>query len=302
MIENLKNAPRVKLVEEDRRVKLMTTYTPQFLGIPAVWTQEGGDRNIGEGIVIGFVDSGINPDHPSFAYDPTTTTNYTPQHFSGACEEGPLFPETSCNGKIVSARFFSAGAQANAILNASVDILSPFDAVGHGSHVASIAAGNFGVPVVVNGLYYGRAAGMAPRARIAVYKAIYPSIGTLSDVLAAIDQVSITCTFHLSLHNSQRLQPSLSEHIFGKVKITGSYRSKKLHYNSKGVTKVFQIEYIINAKHGATIAIKATTNQLKKDEKLQKRSCCSGLEIGYYRPPNPVSTIQIKDQDVRSTQ
>lgn len=131
-IENLKNAPRVKLVEEDRRVKLMTTYTPQFLGIPAVWTQEGGDRNIGEGIVIGFVDSGINPDHPSFAYDPTTTTNYTPQHFSGACEEGPLFPETSCNGKIVSARFFSAGAQANAILNASVDILSPFDAVGHG--------------------------------------------------------------------------------------------------------------------------------------------------------------------------
>lgn len=110
----------------------MTTYTPQFLGIPAVWTQEGGDRNIGEGIVIGFVDSGINPDHPSFSYDPTTTTNYTSQHFSGACEEGPLFPETSCNGKIVSARFFSAGAQANAILNASVDILSPFDAVGHG--------------------------------------------------------------------------------------------------------------------------------------------------------------------------
>ncbi|XP_016508521.2 subtilisin-like protease SBT2.4 isoform X2 [Nicotiana tabacum] len=188
MIENLKNAPRVKLVEEDRRVKLMTTYTPQFLGIPAVWTQEGGDRNIGEGIVIGFVDSGINPDHPSFSYDPTTTTNYTSQHFSGACEEGPLFPETSCNGKIVSARFFSNGAQATAILNASVDILSPFDAVGHGSHVASIAAGNFGVPVVVNGLYYGRATGMAPRARIAVYKAIYPSIGTLSDVLAAIDQ------------------------------------------------------------------------------------------------------------------
>ena len=29
--------------------------------------------------------------------------------------------------------------------------------------------------------------------RIAVYKAIYPSIGTLSDVLAAIDQVIITC-------------------------------------------------------------------------------------------------------------
>lgn len=33
------------------------------------------------------------------------------------------------------------------------------------SHVVSTAAGNFGVPVVVNGLYYGRASGMAPRAR-----------------------------------------------------------------------------------------------------------------------------------------
>lgn len=31
--------------------------------------------------------------------------------------------------------------------------------------MASIAAGNAGVPVVVNGLFYGRASGMAPRAR-----------------------------------------------------------------------------------------------------------------------------------------
>nr|XP_004235142.1 subtilisin-like protease SBT2.4 [Solanum lycopersicum] len=186
-IKKLKNAARVKLLEEDRRVKQMTTYTPQFLGIPAVWTQQGGDRNAGEGIVIGFIDSGIDPDHPSFAYDPTTNKTFTGS-FSGACEEGPLFPQTSCNGKIVSARFFSAGAQTTTTLNDSMDILSPFDAVGHGSHVASTATGNFGVPVVVNGLYYGRASGMAPRARIAVYKAIYPSIGTLSDVLAAIDQ------------------------------------------------------------------------------------------------------------------
>ena len=33
------------------------------------------------------------------------------------------------------------------------------------SHVASIAAGNAGVPVIVDGFYYGRASGMAPRAR-----------------------------------------------------------------------------------------------------------------------------------------
>lgn len=33
------------------------------------------------------------------------------------------------------------------------------------SHVASVATGNAGVPVVVNGFYYGQASGMAPRAR-----------------------------------------------------------------------------------------------------------------------------------------
>ncbi|XP_021819694.1 subtilisin-like protease SBT2.4 [Prunus avium] len=188
--QKLKEAPRVKLVERDRGAKLMTTYTPQFLGLPqGVWTQEGGDdHNAGEGIVIGFVDTGINPTHPSFAYDPLNPFTSNISHFLGACKTGPRFPASSCNGKIVSAKFFSAGAQAVATLNSTVDFLSPFDAVGHGSHVASIAAGNAGVPVVVNGFYYGRASGMAPRARIAIYKAVYPTVGTLTDVVSAIDQ------------------------------------------------------------------------------------------------------------------
>ncbi|KNA24835.1 hypothetical protein SOVF_012150 [Spinacia oleracea] len=174
----------------------MTTYTPEFLKLPqTVWDddEQEGNKNAGEGIVIGFVDSGINPFHPSFADDDFLSINTTlvcsnSSRFCGACETGPRFPASSCNGKIVSARFFAAGAQAAALLNASVDFLSPFDAVGHGSHVASTAAGNSRVPVVVDGFFYGTASGMAPRARIAVYKAIYPTVGTLTDVLAAIDQ------------------------------------------------------------------------------------------------------------------
>ncbi|XP_056687122.1 subtilisin-like protease SBT2.4 [Spinacia oleracea] len=194
--EKLKNSPTVKLVVKDRGVKLMTTYTPEFLKLPqTVWDddEQEGNKNAGEGIVIGFVDSGINPFHPSFADDDFLSINTTlvcsnSSRFCGACETGPRFPASSCNGKIVSARFFAAGAQAAALLNASVDFLSPFDAVGHGSHVASTAAGNSRVPVVVDGFFYGTASGMAPRARIAVYKAIYPTVGTLTDVLAAIDQ------------------------------------------------------------------------------------------------------------------
>ncbi|TQD98726.1 hypothetical protein C1H46_015635 [Malus baccata] len=84
--EKLKDAAGVKLVERDRGARLMTTYSPEFLGLlQGAWTLEGGDdRGTGEGIVIGFVDSGINPTHPSFAYDPLHPFTSSISHFSGA--------------------------------------------------------------------------------------------------------------------------------------------------------------------------------------------------------------------------
>lgn len=129
----------VTAVEEDKGVKLMTTYTPDFLELPSkVWSKisSDGDRRAGEDIVIGFVDTGINPTHPSFALDLTNpfSMNRSRLTFSGDCETGPLFPVGSCNGKIISARFFSAGARALVPLNSSLDILSPFDASGHGRY------------------------------------------------------------------------------------------------------------------------------------------------------------------------
>ncbi|CAN1333844.1 Subtilisin-like protease SBT2.5 [Linum perenne] len=56
------------------------------------------------------------------------------------------------------------------------------------SHTASTAAGNHQIPVIVNGFNYGNASGMAPGARIAVYKALYTFGGYMSDVVAAVDQ------------------------------------------------------------------------------------------------------------------
>ncbi|KAH9750828.1 WD REPEATS REGION domain-containing protein [Citrus sinensis] len=50
---------------------------------------------------------------------------------------------------------------------------------------ASAAAGNAGVPEVVDGFFYGLASGMAICAPIAVYKLVYPTVGTIADVIAA---------------------------------------------------------------------------------------------------------------------
>ncbi|KAF3792109.1 Subtilisin-like protease SBT2-4 [Nymphaea thermarum] len=180
-VAKLRAIKEVRTIEKDRGARLMTTYTPTFLGLPAgAWAREGGPQNAGEGIVIGLVDSGIDPTHPSFAN--TASDPFLPNipRFSGTCQTGPLFPENSCNGKIISARYFSAGAAALMPLNASKDFF----------HVAAIAAANSGVQVIVDGFNYGSASGMAPRARIAVYKALYPDIATLADVLSAIDQAS----------------------------------------------------------------------------------------------------------------
>ncbi|KAG9153296.1 hypothetical protein Leryth_025081 [Lithospermum erythrorhizon] len=56
-------------------------------------------------------------------------------------------------------------------------------------HTASVAAGNHGIPVVVADHSFGNASGMAPRAHIAVYKALYKRFGGFAaDVVAAIDQ------------------------------------------------------------------------------------------------------------------
>ncbi|XP_042444854.1 subtilisin-like protease SBT2.2 isoform X2 [Zingiber officinale] len=149
----------------DFSVRTATTHTPEFLGLPqGAWIPEGGPEVAGEGIVIGFIDTGIDPTHPSFSDKLSINQFPVPHHFSA----------------IIRGAF-----------NATADHASPLDSDGHGTHTASIAAGNYGIPVVVSGHHFGNASGMAPHAHIAVYKALYRSFGGFAaDVVAAIDQAA----------------------------------------------------------------------------------------------------------------
>ncbi|EEF32492.1 peptidase, putative [Ricinus communis] len=176
----------------DFSVRTATTHTPQFLGLPkGAWVKEGGYETAGEGIVIGFVDTGVDPTHPSFADDVSEHSYPVPGHFSGVCEVTRDFPSGSCNRKLIAARHFAASAITRGIFNSTQDYASPFDGDGHGTHTASVAAGNHGIPVIVAGHHFGNASGMAPRSHIAVYKALYKSFGGFAaDVVAAIDQAA----------------------------------------------------------------------------------------------------------------
>lgn len=190
--DKLSRRREVANVVLDFSVRTATTHTPQFLGLPrGAWVQEGGYESAGEGIVIGFVDTGIDPTHPSFADDISEKAYPVPAHFAGICEVSRDFPSGSCNRKLVGARHFAASAISRGIFNATQDYASPFDGDGHGTHTASIAAGNHGIRVVVAGHCFGNASGMAPRSHIAVYKALYKSFGGFAaDVVAAIDQAA----------------------------------------------------------------------------------------------------------------
>lgn len=187
--EILKRAPGIKSVERDWKVRRLTTHTPQFLGLPTgVWPTGGGFDRAGEDIVIGFVDSGIYPHHPSFSSHNTEPYGPLPK-YRGKCEVDPATRRDYCNGKIIGAQHFAEAAKAAGAFNAEIDFDSPLDGDGHGSHTAAIAAGNNGIPVRMHGFEFGRASGMAPRARIAVYKALYRLFGGfVADVMAAIDQ------------------------------------------------------------------------------------------------------------------
>ncbi|KAK3144095.1 hypothetical protein QOZ80_4AG0308730 [Eleusine coracana subsp. coracana] len=163
----------------------MTTYTPNFIGATEVWPLLGGAENSGDGVVIGMIDTGIDPKNPSFV---TSQPKPAPANFKGACRTGNRFPQGSCNGKIVSASWFARAGLATGEFNATIHYASPYDPDGHGSHTASIAAGNFRTPVISRGYNFGYASGIAPGASLAIYKAAYPFGGYMSDVIAAVDQ------------------------------------------------------------------------------------------------------------------
>jgi Subtilase family/Fibronectin type-III domain/PA domain/Peptidase inhibitor I9 len=163
-------------------------------GPDGAWARHGGPQRAGHGVVVGVVDTGIWPDNPSFSGLPQRTPGTAPTlpGFHGACDAGEEWSPENCNDKVVSARWFVNGFGEENV--AGAEYLSPRDGTGHGSHVASTAAGDHDVRVEVDGQRFGTTSGMAPAARLAIYKACWtapdPSQDgcTTADTVAAVDQ------------------------------------------------------------------------------------------------------------------
>jgi subtilisin family serine protease len=208
----LRKQEGVLAVTEDELRDADTSTTPSFLGLTdagGLWAQLGGPTGnkklpgAGEGIIIGVVDSGIWPESKSFS-DRDANGKRIFQSiggFHGQCESSETVTDGSwdvnlCNQKLIGARHFNAAWGGDAALEAERpwEFMSPRDYHGHGTHTTSTAGGNSGVPTTGTAAAFGSVNGMAPRARVAAYKALWSTqngstaSGMTSDLVAAIDQ------------------------------------------------------------------------------------------------------------------
>nr|GMD97208.1 subtilisin-like protease SBT1.7 [Ipomoea batatas] len=168
MVEELSKKDGFVSARRQKVYSLHTTHTPNFLGLYqnyGFWPES----NFGKGVIIGMLDTGITPDHPSFNDEGMPAP---PAKWKGKCE----LNGTTCNRKLIGARNFVREEASE----------PPIDAEGHGTHTASTAAGNFVKGAALYDNAKGTAAGMAPLAHLAIYKVCNDDCDE-SDILAAMD-------------------------------------------------------------------------------------------------------------------
>ncbi|MGI8741597.1 MAG: S8 family serine peptidase [Bryobacteraceae bacterium] len=158
-VADLKSLPGVIGVVQQRLYTAKLNRATQLVNAPAAWNTLGGIENSGRGMKIAILDSGIDQTHPMF------------QDSSLPMPAGyPLCSEGDCaftNNKVIVARSYvrliAAGSSPNTAVDSRPDDYSARDRDGHGTAVASCAAGNTATgSVTING--------MAPKAYLGSYK------------------------------------------------------------------------------------------------------------------------------------
>ncbi|HUT23542.1 MAG TPA: S8 family serine peptidase, partial [Sumerlaeia bacterium] len=182
-------APGVASVRRERLYYLNTDAGPEWIAAPTVWAGGALPPSKGEGVVVGVIDTGINPWNPSFADiggDGYDHANPRGRYYGVGDPGNPNYDAAfPVNDKLIGAYDFLP------LSDVSVPY-DPLDIHGHGSHTASIAAGNVVDPAVAKSptaTIPRKISGVAPHANLISYKVVFPSgYATETSILAAIDQ------------------------------------------------------------------------------------------------------------------
>jgi Subtilase family/Fibronectin type-III domain/PA domain len=173
-------------------VDAATVESPVFIGAPTIWNEVGGQALAGRGVIFADLDTGIWPEHPSFADNKALgTPPPAPSGKPRACNFGdnPLTPAIDvfrCNHKVIGGQPFLATYNANN--PGETYATSSRDSDGHGTHTTSTAAGDVVMRAPIFGIDRGPVSGVAPGAWIMEYK-VCGAVGCFSsDVSAAVQQ------------------------------------------------------------------------------------------------------------------
>jgi subtilisin family serine protease len=187
-VEQILAIDGVVAVQYDSLRQPVTDESPGFVGAPSAYDELGTTANAGQGVIYGNLDSGIWPEHPSFADlgnlppppGPARECNYG---------DNPLTPAIdvfACNNKLIGGAHFTDSYD-------SIFADDPFagsarDGNGHGTHTASTTAGNIVESAPVFGVERGPIQGLAPGAYVMEYKVCGPQGCQSSDSAAAVAQ------------------------------------------------------------------------------------------------------------------
>ncbi|EYU33438.1 hypothetical protein ABFS82_05G071000 [Erythranthe guttata] len=187
----------------ERVLRLLTTRSPSFLGLnqnTGLWKKS----NYGKGIIIGMVDIGVEPSHPSFG---DAGMPPPPAKWKGECQFRA--GKGACNNKLIGARFL-------------VPEISPLtNNLGHGTHTSGTAAGNFVAGAAFFGNANGTASGVAPLAHLAVYQVCNDSGCPDSAIAAAIDAAIDDGVDILSISLGGQDHPRFADDVLA----VGAYRA-----------------------------------------------------------------------------
>jgi minor extracellular serine protease Vpr len=164
MAAQVQSMPEVLAIVPNRRYHALLTESNRLMNVPLVWERLGGDARAGGGIKIGIIDTGIDHTHDMF-----DDQGYAfPEGF-------PLGDTDFTNRKVIVARVFAKTGDAAQDSTAR-------DRDGHGTHVASCAAGNLDT---VSPL--GLISGVAPNAYLGNYKVFTDDFTTLDQIVGALE-------------------------------------------------------------------------------------------------------------------
>lgn len=206
-IAELAAIPGVLGVRPMRQIHRSLNKATQLMNAPTAWDLVGGQSNAGKGIKIGILDTGIDQNHPAFQDSSLAFPDKFPK-CSGFDEPCDRYTNT----KVIVARSYVRqlviGYEADPDSPAAdsvPDDYSPRDRVGHGTAVASAAAGNPNTGSVTF-------SGMAPKAWVGNYR-INGSAG--------VNDFSTEDVLILALNDAMADGMDVINVSFGSIALTG---------------------------------------------------------------------------------